>query len=239
VTDHDGRTTAASAGPDLQSAELAGRPGDQPVDPDVLPADREALERQLAAAPAPAGSLPPARMRGRARTRYLRRRMSRVLADRWDILVMIAAGGALGSLARWQLSQLVPHRAGTFPWATFETNVSGCVVLGVLMVFVVEVWPPSRYVRPFLGVGVLGGFTTFSTYMLDVRGLLVAGDTTTAGSYLFGSLAAGLAGVWAGVTLARLAVRTAERRRLRQHAPDRLHSRPGSSISTSTTRSPR
>jgi CrcB protein len=136
-----------------------------------------------------------------------------VLRQRGDVLAVIAVGGALGSLARWGLAQALPHPGATFPWATFAANVSGCLLLGVLMVGVLEVWPPSRYVRPFLGVGVLGGYTTFSTYMLDARGLLVAGRTALAGQYLFGTLAAGLAAVWLGVALARLAVRGATRSR--------------------------
>ena len=178
------------------------------------------------------------RRRGRARARYLWQRTCRVLTDRWDILAVIAAGGALGSLARWELSRLLPHPAATFPWATFDTNVSGCLLLGVLMVFVLDVWPPSRYVRPFLGVGVLGGFTTFSTYMLDARGLLVSGHAATAGAYLFGSLVAGLAAVWAGVTLARLALRVARARQGTARRP----SGPQPSTSEPTvdsTRSPR
>ena len=57
---------------------------------------------------------------------------------------MIAAGGALGSLARWGLGLALPHRPGTFPWATFAANVSGSLLLGVLMVLAAEVLPPSR-----------------------------------------------------------------------------------------------
>jgi len=161
------------------------------------------------------------------------------MTNRWDILAVIAIGGALGSLARWTLSRLLPHPADAFPWATFDTNVSGCLLLGVLMVFVLDVLPPSRYLRPFLGVGVLGGFTTFSTYMLDARGLLVAGRTATAGAYLFGSLFAGLVAVWAGVTLARLAVRIARGRRsgTDRHPPD--GPRTFEPTVDSTTRSPR
>jgi CrcB protein len=72
------------------------------------------------------------------------------------------------------------------------------------MVFVVGVWSPSRYVRPFLGVGVLGGFTTFSTYMLDTRGLVVADAGALAAVYLFGSVVVGPVAVWLGIATARL-----------------------------------
>jgi CrcB protein len=179
----------------------------------------------------PAERRGPPRPRGRARVEYVSRRIRRVLRSRWDILAMIAAGGAIGSLARWSLTLLLPHAEGTFPWATFTANVTGCGLLGVLMVFVIEVWPPSRYVRPFLGVGVLGGYTTFSAYMLDARALLVAGRTASAGAYVFGSLAAGLAAVWASATATRLLVRTLERRRARRRGRTgerrRTHVRPG------------
>jgi len=142
-----------------------------------------------------------------------RRRVRTAIRSRWDILLVIAVGGALGSLARWGLTLALPHPVGAFPWATFDANVSGCLLIGLLMVVVLDVLPPHRHLRPFLGVGVLGGFTTFSTYMLDARALLAAGRPGTAAAYLFGSLAAGLTAVWLGVTLARLAVRTARQTR--------------------------
>jgi fluoride exporter len=130
----------------------------------------------------------------------------RTLASRWDILLVIAAGGALGSAGRWALGQAFSTARGSFPWATFLENVSGGFALGVLMVFVVDVWSPSRYVRPFLGVGVLGGFTTFSTYMLDTRALIDAHRAPLAAVYLFGTMAAGVAFVWLGIAAPRLLI---------------------------------
>lgn len=148
-----------------------------------------------------------------ARPRYWARYWAS-LKTRWDILLVISAGGALGSLARWGVGELMPWSGGSFPWATFVENISGGFALGVLMVFVLDVWPPNRYLRPFVGVGFLGGYTTFSTYMLEAR-TLIAGDLLpTAMAYLAGTLAAGLAAVWVGIALARLAVRLAQRRRL-------------------------
>lgn len=135
-----------------------------------------------------------------------------VLVERGDILAVIAVGGAVGSAGRWALLVSFPNEPGHFPAATFWTNVSGGLALGILMVFVTEVWSPSRYVRPFLGVGVLGGFTTFSTYMLETRGLLVDRHTALAGAYLFGSLIAGLLAVWTGVALTRAVVAGHHRR---------------------------
>lgn len=155
-------------------------------------------------------------VRGRARIRRVRRTTGRVLRNRADILAVIAGGGALGSLARWGLARAWPVVPGGFARGTLVANVSGCLVLGIFMIFVLDVWPPSRYVRPFLGVGVLGGFTTFSTAMVDTRAQLVAGHAGQAGLYLGASLAGGLVAVWVGMVLARaivLAVRGWARRR--------------------------
>lgn len=141
----------------------------------------------------------------------------------WDVLAVIALGGGLGSTARYGLAQAWPTTPGTFPWATFTTNVSGSLLLGLLMVHVLEIWPPSRYLRPFLGVGILGGFTTFSTYTVEVRGLLAGGRVSLADAYALSSLVAGLAAVWTGMALARLLgrlpVRRGPRRRGRAARP--------------------
>ncbi|MFF7635201.1 fluoride efflux transporter FluC [Kitasatospora sp. NPDC008050] len=135
----------------------------------------------------------------------------------WDVLAVIALGGGLGSVARYELAQAWPTAAGTFPWATFTINVSGSLLLGVLMVFVLEIWPPNRFARPFLGVGILGGYTTFSTYTVELRGLLATGHFSVADAYALTSLVAGLAAVWTGIAaarrLGRLPVRRGPRRR--------------------------
>lgn len=152
--------------------------------------------------------------------RSLTRQVGGVLASRWDVLLVIAVGGALGSMARWGLGQALDGSPDDFPWATFVENLTGGFALGILMVFVTDVWPPSRYVRPFLGVGVLGGYTTFSTYMLDGLTLTTAGRAPLAAVYLFGTLAAGLAAVWTGIFLARLLAERGIKRRHRRQDPD-------------------
>lgn len=136
---------------------------------------------------------------------------SSLVRSRGDILLVVAAGGALGSLGRWGVDHLLPWSVGGFPWATFLENVSGALVLGILMVLLLDLWPPSRYARPFLGVGVLGGYTTFSTYALEIRDLLAADRPVTAMTYLFLSLVAALLAVWLGTGLTRLAVRSTRR----------------------------
>jgi len=139
-----------------------------------------------------------------------------VLVRRRSVLAVISAGGALGAVSRWEVGRLLPTTGGGFPWATFWINVSGAFALGVLMVLVTDLLPPSRHLRPFVGVGFLGGYTTFSTYALDTRGLLVAGHGGAAAAYLFGTLAAGLLATWVAIALARTGVATARRRARRR-----------------------
>jgi len=146
--------------------------------------------------------------------------------SRWDVLLVISVGGALGSLARWGVGELLPWSGNGFPWATFVENISGGLALGMLMVFLLDVWPPHRYLRPFLGVGLLGGYTTFSTYMLESRDLLVGGEAATAFTYLAGSLVAGLTAVWLGIASARATVGLAQRRRRHQKTAHATNSRP-------------
>jgi fluoride exporter len=122
----------------------------------------------------------------------------------------------LGATGRHALAVALPHRPDQFPWATFLTNVSGCLLIGVLMVLIAEVWSAHRLLRPFLGVGVLGGYTTFSTYTVDVQQLVAAGAARTGLLYLAGTLIAALAAAYAGISLTRLVTRRHPRRATRE-----------------------
>ncbi|MBK0866433.1 MULTISPECIES: CrcB family protein [unclassified Saccharopolyspora] len=115
------------------------------------------------------------------------------------VLLVIALGGGLGALARYAVGVLLPIGA----WATFGVNVLGCLLIGVLMVLIHEVWSVHRLLRPFIGVGVLGGFTTFSTYAVEFAGLLRPGSVLPAGLYLVGTVLGALLAVLAGVALTR------------------------------------
>jgi CrcB protein len=123
----------------------------------------------------------------------------------WDpgVLVAIALGGIAGAEARYGLSVLLPHHPGQWPMATWLTNVSGCFLIGVLMVVITELTSPHRLVRPFLGVGVLGGYTTFSTAMVDVQQMALAGHAGAALGYMFATLAAAMVAVFLGMLLTR------------------------------------
>jgi CrcB protein len=136
----------------------------------------------------------------------------------WDptVLAAIAAGGVLGAEARYGLGVLLPHAPGQWPWATWLINVSGCFLIGILMVIITELTSPHRLVRPFLGVGILGGYTTFSTAMVDVQQLALAGRDDAALGYLMATVTAAVAAAFAGVTLTRAAAALWLRRRARQ-----------------------
>ena len=121
-------------------------------------------------------------------------------------LVAVALGGALGGAARYGIQQALPAARDEFPWATFGINVSGSFVLAVLLVFVLEIWPPTRYVRPFAAIGFLGAYTTFSTWMVETAELVAHGQPGLALGYLGGSVVAGLAGVSFGLVLGRAVV---------------------------------
>ncbi|KUM73335.1 fluoride efflux transporter CrcB [Streptomyces curacoi] len=111
------------------------------------------------------------------------------------IVAVVAVGGAIGATARYAASLWWPAQPGGFPWATFWTNVVGCAVIGVFMVVITDVWAAHRLVRPFFGTGVLGGFTTFSTYAVDIQKLVDGGHPRTALAYLAATLIAALTAV--------------------------------------------
>lgn len=186
-----------------------------------MPEDKAIVERQGDQLPVDS-DVPPAYYVEQRETRGV----SGVVRSHWDVLLVISAGGALGSLARWGVGELLPWSGDEFPWATFVENVSGGLALGMLMVFLLDVWPPHRYLRPFLGVGLLGGYTTFSTYMLESRDLLGGDQAATAFAYLAGSLAAGLAAVWLGIFSSRAAVGLAQHRRRHREAARATTPRP-------------
>jgi CrcB protein len=101
------------------------------------------------------------------------------------VIGVIALGGAIGSLLRYQAGLVWPTPMGSFPTTTLLINVLGCLVIGAFMVVITAVWDAHRLVRPFFGTGVLGGFTTFSTYCLDIVNLIRLGHPGPAAWYLF------------------------------------------------------
>lgn len=120
----------------------------------------------------------------------------------------VAAGGALGASGRYGVQLLLPAEPSGVPWATLAANVAGCLLMGVLMVLLLEgTAAPHRLLRPFLGVGVLGGFTTFSAVATEVDALARAGQAAAAGGYLAVTLLGSLLAVHAGIAATRAALR--------------------------------
>lgn len=126
----------------------------------------------------------------------------------WDpaTLGAIAIGGVLGAESRYALSVWWSNGAGGWPGATWWINLSGSLLLGALMVALSELTAPHHLARPFFGVGVLGGYTTFSTAMVDVHQLLQSGRQWVAVGYLFGTAAAALIAVFVGSIGARAVI---------------------------------
>ena len=173
----------------MDSDKRPDGPPDLPVDPDVDPAEL---------------------LLGRPSARAVLRE---ALRERRDVLAVVAVGGAIGAAARYGVSTVAPYDDGHVPWGTFLVNLSGCLAIGVLMVLLLDVWPSHRYLRPFAGVGVLGGYTTFSTYALESRDLVALGHPVTAVTYLLGSVLAGVAAAATGILVTRAVVERPARHR--------------------------
>jgi CrcB protein len=91
----------------------------------------------------------------------------------------LSTAGGLGALARYGLAQPMPTQPGEFPSATFISNVSGWLLFGVLTVLITDAFTAHRLIRPLLGGGVLGDFTTLSTYAVEIRSLLQPGTSAS------------------------------------------------------------
>jgi len=119
-------------------------------------------------------------------------------------VIAIAAGGALGSVLRYGLSTWVHTFAGRgFPYGTLAVNVLGCLAMGVLFVLLVERMGESAVWRAGLLIGVLGGFTTFSTFSIETFNLIEQGAMAKAAGNMAASLVLCVGATWLGVILAR------------------------------------
>ncbi|WP_326686888.1 MULTISPECIES: CrcB family protein [unclassified Streptomyces] len=127
------------------------------------------------------------------------------------VVAAVAAGGGLGAAARYAAALAWPTAGGAFPWTTLLVNAAGCAVIGVFMVVSTEVWAAHPLVRPFFGTGVLGGFTTFSAYAVDIQRLADQGAAEAALGYLALTLVIALVSVWATASVTRRVVRRVAR----------------------------
>ena len=120
----------------------------------------------------------------------------------------VALGGAVGSLLRYQTGRWLTHIFGpavmtAFPWATLTVNVVGSLVMGLLAGLLARHGQQGETLRLLVGVGLLGGFTTFSAFSLDFALLVERKALLSAGAYAAGSVLCSLAAVFAGLHLAR------------------------------------
>ena len=120
------------------------------------------------------------------------------------VFLAVAIGGAVGASSRYGLDRLIERRSfAVFPWSTFTINVSGCFLIGLVIAALVDRHEAPAWVRVGLVVGVLGGYTTFSTFAQESLDLLRADDVALALFYSLGSLACGMLAVLGGTMLGR------------------------------------
>jgi CrcB protein len=120
------------------------------------------------------------------------------------VLAVIAIGGAAGASARYAIARAEPVRVGSFPLTTFAINIAGAFVLAVLLESLARRGLEAWWIRPFAAVGILGGFTTFSTMCAEAVLLGRDGHVALAALYLCASGGAGVAVVVAGLRAAGL-----------------------------------
>jgi CrcB protein len=119
-------------------------------------------------------------------------------------VLAIGLGGALGSMARFGMSTWVYGVLGrNFPYGTFVVNVLGCLIMGVLFVLFTERFSDSLILRAGVLIGVLGGFTTFSSFSIETFNLLDQGETIKAVLYVLGSFFVSFSSTWLGVLIGR------------------------------------
>jgi fluoride exporter len=114
------------------------------------------------------------------------------------VLAAIALGGVVGSLGRYAVGMALPHAAEEFPWATLVVNVTGAFAMGLLVAYLVDRPGAHPLARPFVGVGVLGGWTTFSALAMDAVALGAADRAQVALGYVAATFLVGTLAVAAG-----------------------------------------
>jgi CrcB protein len=119
------------------------------------------------------------------------------------VVAAVFAGGCAGGLARHGLMEALPAGATDWPWAVLVANIAGAFLLGLLLVLVLEVWQGTALLRPFLGTGFCGGFTTMSAVAVTTDRWLADGDAARAVGYDAATVVAGLLAAFGGLLVAR------------------------------------
>lgn len=124
-----------------------------------------------------------------------------------QLLTFVALGGAIGAVGRFVVMSAIGHFAHTgFPWSTLSVNVIGAFTLGAVIEVSALVWSPSPEIRAMIVVGMLGAFTTFSTFSMDLYYLLDRGAIISASAYAVGSVLVCLLAFAAGLYVFRMAL---------------------------------
>ncbi len=123
----------------------------------------------------------------------------------FSILLAVALGGAVGSLARYSVASLVQSAAWPgFPWGIFTVNITGGFIMGVLAELAALKLNFTPEIRAFLMVGVMGGYTTFSSFSLDSALLIERGAYASAAAYIAGSAVLSVLALFAGLWIVRI-----------------------------------
>lgn len=117
--------------------------------------------------------------------------------------ILVMTGGAIGAAARFGLARAIPSAQVGWPWPTFIANVLGGLLMGLLAAYVLRSGAVSENVRLFAGVGVLGGFTTFSAFSLEMAQMVERGELVWAGGYALASVLLALLALFAGLLVGR------------------------------------
>jgi fluoride exporter len=121
-----------------------------------------------------------------------------------QLILAVAVGGAIGSVARYLVAIGSGKLFGLdFPWGTLIINIAGSFLIGVFVESFALKWDLPQAARVFLTVGICGGFTTFSTFSLDAYLLIDRGELWPAAAYMAGSVALSVAALFAGLQLIR------------------------------------
>ncbi len=178
---HDHAPRPARWPPGRRDPAAAGR---LPIDPDLAPDD--------------AGEPSPTHRAGASHPRRARP----------SVLAVVLAGGFLGTAARYGVERALPPASGGFPAATFAVNCSGSFLLGLLLAAMLGRARPAPHLRAFVATGLLGGWTTYSTMVVDAATLGREGHVALAAGYLALTLVVGLTATSVGIALGRSWART-------------------------------
>lgn len=117
----------------------------------------------------------------------------------WRVALIVGVGGAAGALARWGVNLAFTGVSWPFPVPTLLVNLLGCLIMGLLVAVVISWDGAPAFLRPLVGMGFLGGFTTFSAFAIDTWHLAQSGASLSALAYVVVSVLGCIAAAWAGL----------------------------------------